>query len=634
MGQTSIIINSVHYSGEVANITFKPDNDYVLISLGDQVLPYTFDSSLLSPSRDVYGEYNLIINDCSYFLYVHRPTATPTPTPTLTATPTQTPTLTSTPTETPTSTPTQTPTKSSCFRPTRTPTPTPTNAPTQTPTATPDKCFFPPLTPTLTETVLNPTNTPSHTLTKTLTHTPTQTLTNTPTPTNTRTNTPTKTLTPSPTQSVTNTHTRTLTPSPTVTVTNTLTHTPTKTLTPTPTKTLTPTLTKTIPIATNTVTSTPSHTPTKTLTPTPTKTLTSTPTKTIPIATNTVTSTPSHTPTKTHTPTPTKTHTNTPTSSVTSTPTKTVTNTLTHTPTKTLTQTPTLTRTLTNTPTLTNTQTLTRTVTNTPTLTSTPTPTVVTVRECSALVTVGSLDGSVYSYDVDTNSATPLLVPGATSSPDIAHTLNALWLISGNTGFSEWSIKNSPSFSATFSRYIPYPAGYVQSNGLGAINDYTILAVNTSGGTPHRVVEIDVSSPTATIKEMFSLPSNRVVTGDFFVTTNRKFIATVSLYPALPPTYYIAQYDYDTGLLDVEVQLPIGLSAAYGIFEDNGKIYIGQANKGGNYGDIYTVNTTYPYDVSLLQSSKLFISGMSQIPSCLTVDFELPPTPTPTPTIP
>jgi len=149
MTQTNIIINSIHYSGEVANITFKPDNDYVIISLGNQTLPYFFDSSQLSPSREVYGEYNLIINNCSYFLYIHRPTSTPTPTPTLTATPTLTPTQSSTSTPTPTSTPTQTPTKSSCFRPTRTPTPTTTNEPTRTPTHTPDKCFFPSVTQTI-----------------------------------------------------------------------------------------------------------------------------------------------------------------------------------------------------------------------------------------------------------------------------------------------------------------------------------------------------------------------------------------------------------------------------------------------------------------------------------------------------
>ena len=250
------------------------------------------------------------------------------------------------------------------------------------------------------------------------------------------------------------------------------------------------------------------------------------------------------------------------------------------------------------------------------------------------MVTVGSLGGGVFAYDVNSNISTPIFVPGSSNSPDIAHTISRLWLLSGNTGFLEWDLKNAPSFSATFSRLLPYPTGYLPSNGLGAIDDNTILAVNVSGGTPHRVVEIDISGPNAIMTTKFNLPSNRVVTGDFFLTTSRKFIVTLSLYPATIFQYYISQYDYDTGLLDVEIELPSVLSSAYGIFEDNGKIYIGQANKNGNYGDIYTIDTTYPYSVSLLQSSKLFIAGMSQIPSCLTVNFELPPTPTPTPTIP
>ncbi len=58
MSQT-ITISSINFSGEVANIIFKPDNDNVVINLGNQVLPYTFNSSLLVPPRDVYGTYTI-----------------------------------------------------------------------------------------------------------------------------------------------------------------------------------------------------------------------------------------------------------------------------------------------------------------------------------------------------------------------------------------------------------------------------------------------------------------------------------------------------------------------------------------------------------------------------------------------
>jgi hypothetical protein len=156
----SITINSGSYSGEVANILFKPVNVNTVINLGNQVLPYVFDPTLLTPPRTVYGVYTILIDgaDCPIILNV--PVPTPTPTPTVTTTPTTTPT----PTVTPTVTPTFDPCKLS-----PTPTPTPTNTPTNT------------VTPTNTSTPNAPTPTPTNTTTPT--NTPTVTKTPTPTPT-------------------------------------------------------------------------------------------------------------------------------------------------------------------------------------------------------------------------------------------------------------------------------------------------------------------------------------------------------------------------------------------------------------------------------------------------------------------
>jgi hypothetical protein len=244
------------------------------------------------------------------------------------------------------------------------------------------------------------------------------------------------------------------------------------------------------------------------------------------------------------------------------------------------------------------------------------------------LVTLGSLGGGVYYYDIINNKSVKLNVPGNANSPDIAHTPNKLWLLLGALGFNEWNIQLSPFFMAYFNRFIPYPPGYLSSNGLGAINDTTILAVNVSGGTPHRVVEINVSGPSAIMTTKFNLPSNRIVTGDFFLTTNRKFIVTLSLFPAVTPRYYIAQYDYDTHNLDIEIQIPF--SRGYGVFEVDGKIYVG---RGFSTGEMYEISTTPPYTATLIGNSNLFIAGASQIPSCLNVEFTFAPTPTPTPTV-
>ena len=134
----SIIIRSINYDGEIANIIFTPDVDNVVINLGQQTLPFLFRPYLLTPPRDVYGTYTIVVIvngiQCPNILEVIRPTPTPTPTPTQTSTPT------------PTVTPTVTPTPS--YDPCKVPTPTPTPSVTTTKTPTP--------TPTPTETCTNP----------------------------------------------------------------------------------------------------------------------------------------------------------------------------------------------------------------------------------------------------------------------------------------------------------------------------------------------------------------------------------------------------------------------------------------------------------------------------------------------
>lgn len=171
----SIIIESVNYDGEIANVIFKPDVENIVINLGDHVLPFTFNPSLLTPPRDVYGTYTILVlgYDCPNFLNVPRPTSTPTPTPTSSKTPTPTPT------------PTITPTPS--YDPCKVPTPTPTNTPTTSVTPT--------VTPTPTETCTNPCGCPKPSKTPRPSKTPTPTPTHnpcnvTPTPTPTMSSTP------------------------------------------------------------------------------------------------------------------------------------------------------------------------------------------------------------------------------------------------------------------------------------------------------------------------------------------------------------------------------------------------------------------------------------------------------------
>ena len=58
----SIIISSINYDGEQATVLFKPDNVNTTINLGEVILPYTFDPSILIPPRDVYGSYTILVS--------------------------------------------------------------------------------------------------------------------------------------------------------------------------------------------------------------------------------------------------------------------------------------------------------------------------------------------------------------------------------------------------------------------------------------------------------------------------------------------------------------------------------------------------------------------------------------------
>lgn len=175
----SIVIQSVNYDGELANVLFKPSRLDDVINLGNVTLPFEFNPSILTPPLEIYGDYTIFIIDDNCTYYLHVPEVTPTPTPT------QTPTKTPTPTQTPTQTPT--PSYDPCKVPTSTPTPTPTSTPTPTNTPTPSAtctnpcgCPEPSKTPKPTKT---PTPTPSFNLCVTPTPTPTPTNTQTPTPT-------------------------------------------------------------------------------------------------------------------------------------------------------------------------------------------------------------------------------------------------------------------------------------------------------------------------------------------------------------------------------------------------------------------------------------------------------------------
>jgi hypothetical protein len=571
------------------------------------------------------------------------PTNTTTQTPTQTTTQTPTNTTTTTPINTNTQTPTitQTPSNTSTQTPTQTTTPTPTNTRTQTPTQTTTQTQTPTNTTTQTPTqTTTQTNTPSNTATKTPTQTITPSNTATQTPTQTTTQTPTNTTTQTPTrtttQTPTNTTTQTNTPSNTATQTPTQTNsatpkptiTPTKTSTPTSTTTQTPTQTiSQTPTNTTTITQTPSQTitqtptqtqtSTSTTTPTPSNTATQTPTQTTTITqtpTQTTTQTPSQTVTQTNTPSqtitqsPTQTTTQTPTqtATITQTPTQTTTQTITQTPTQTPTQT--ITKTPTQTPTQTNTPTITRTPTqtNTPTITRTPTGTITQTPTQTFTQTPSPTQGiylnsctifanktNQIGYLTMTNPPVYTPLTGFTSVPsgslDIANTTTRVWVprVSGTTatsGLTWWNITSLAPLSVNGPYTSVYPPGYVNTSGLMAIDNDTVIFIN-SLSTSQKVCEASnfVNGGTLSIAEKFNLVSTgatptRIVNGDFMLTTTNKLIVATNDNNGASTKYYISQFLYSglgAGTLELEIDVTSTLpNAIVGMFEYNGEIYV------------------------------------------------------------
>jgi outer membrane protein assembly factor BamB len=212
----------------------------------------------------------------------------------------------------------------------------------------------------------------------------------------------------------------------------------------------------------------------------------------------------------------------------------------------------------------------------------------------------------IYWYNITNNTKILLPVPSNTNNNDIAHTQNKLWT-SSPTNIKEWNITLNP-FSATLNRSLTPP--FNLSPGLGAINDTTLIVGDLS--TPQKLYELNITTntPVATLK--VTLPASHEVAGDVLLTTTNKLLVLTSV----GVVRHLLQYNYTNGSLELDIILGITF-APYGLFQDNGNIYVTDA-AGGN---IYRVDTVSPYNTTFIQSAESFIFGASQVPSCLTVNF-------------
>jgi hypothetical protein len=328
-------------------------------------------------------------------------------------------------------------------------------------------------------------------------------------------------------------------------------------------------------------------------------------------------------PCPTLTPTPSITSTVTPTVTITPTVTPTVTTTKTPTPTPTITPTPTPTVTITVTPTSTPTITPTVTITPTPTSTVTPTP---TPSPTSTVVSGSTCDpryrkydnNFFFLYDFTANTSSSITLSATTSQGYIAEYLTNLWVLNtdeSNT-ITEYTTTKSP-FSATYVRDITIPLSpEINIQGLAARSpkDLQTVFYNT-GTTSWEYYNLITTGTTAITQNFFTLTGS--LTG---ATVIRQLLTTTTGKSIIMGTNgsdtIIQQYPHSSGgTLEVQIILS-GTPNYYGIIEENSNLYLLN-----DASEVYSIQLTSPYTVSLYQTSSGGFGTTSQEYFCHTVNF-------------
>jgi len=219
---------------------------------------------------------------------------------------------------------------------------------------------------------------------------------------------------------------------------------------------------------------------------------------------------------------------------------------------------------------------------------------------------------NVYYYNISNDTTTLLNVPGFTGISDIAHTTTRLWSTNAGSGnIYEWIITLSP-FTAIFNRTIDIVSPVSIGPGLGAIDNNTLIAVNTFGTA--KVITFDITTNIAVKTDKFNTILGRNLAGDILLTTTNKVLIT----NYNGADNYITQYDYLTGAVDVDILISPTINSPYGIIEDGGNIYILDGSSSNN---VYQIDINPPYTITLVGDTGQTIFGGSQVPSCLTTHF-------------
>ena len=233
--------------------------------------------------------------------------------------------------------------------------------------------------------------------------------------------------------------------------------------------------------------------------------------------------------------------------------------------------------------------------------TTTTTTLPLTIPECCGIIFNTST--GIYFLNTD-SSLTELPLSTYISSYGIAMTANRLWAI--NTQINEWTITTTP-FTSTFSRNITFPIGFTTASGIVAKDNLTLVAVD-SFTSPQTVTELDITALAATSTVAFTLQADRIAIGNMLYTLSGKLL--IINQDVISSDYYLTQYDYSTGVIEVDSNL--GTVVAQSLFECDCNIFIMDA-----IGDIYVVDKLAGYTISLTSSTSFTGLSATQIGSCI-----------------
>ena len=248
---------------------------------------------------------------------------------------------------------------------------------------------------------------------------------------------------------------------------------------------------------------------------------------------------------------------------------------------------------------------------STTTTTSTTTLPII-IPECSTFIVSGN---TVSFYDFETNSFINLFSEGFGNWNDVANTNNKLW-ISNLVGIKEYDITLNP-WSVNFNRDITIGSG----PGLTAVDNDSLI-----GSVNNKIILIDISGITPTYIEIATIPSfgslySSSISGDIMLTNNNKLICTVQTYTEGSPDYYytrLLQYDYPTMNLELVIDLYPILNGPWGLTENDGNIYIFDANLSNK---LFSISSTYPYEINEIDILSEQVLGASIEKSCVTSSF-------------